>query len=77
MRVRDHGRGFDPEFLPHAFDRFTRADTARTSGGAGLGLAIVDNLARRNHGTVAAHNHPDGGAEITIQLPAASLQRTR
>ncbi|MGA8249952.1 MAG: ATP-binding protein [Mycobacterium sp.] len=70
IRVRDQGPGFDPNFLPHAFDRLTRADTARTAGGAGLGLAIVDTLTQRNHGTATAHNRPDGGAEMTIQLRA-------
>ena len=74
IRIRDHGPGFDPSLLPHAFDRFTRADTARTSGGTGLGLAIVDTLARRNHGTVAARNHPDGGAEVSVGLAAAPVQ---
>jgi signal transduction histidine kinase len=70
--VGDHGPGFPTDFLPHAFDRFTRADTARTTGGTGLGLAIVDTLAQRNHSTVTAHNRPAGGAEITIRLAAAS-----
>jgi signal transduction histidine kinase len=72
IRVDDHGAGFPPGFLPRAFDRFTRADTARTTGGTGLGLAIVDTLTHRNHGTVTAHNRPAGGAEITIRLAAAS-----
>ena len=72
IHVGDHGAGFPPGFLPHAFDRFTRADTARTTGGTGLGLAIVDTLTQRNHGTVTAHNRPAGGAEITIRLAAAS-----
>jgi signal transduction histidine kinase len=72
IRVADHGRGFLNSFLPHAFDRFSRADTARTTGGTGLGLAIVDAVAQRNHGTVTAHNRAAGGAEITIWLPAAS-----
>ncbi|MFB9690294.1 sensor histidine kinase [Amycolatopsis plumensis] len=71
VEVRDHGPGFDPGFLPHAFDRFTRADDARTSGGTGLGLAIVAALARRNGGRVAATNHPAGGTTITLALPAA------
>jgi signal transduction histidine kinase len=70
IRVGDHGPGFPPDFLPHALDRFTRADNARTTGGTGLGLAIVDTLTQRNHGSVTAHNHPAGGAEITIRLPA-------
>jgi signal transduction histidine kinase len=72
IRVGDHGAGFPPGFLPHALDRFTRADTARTTGGTGLGLAIVDTLTQRNHGTVSAHNRPAGGAEITVRLAAAS-----
>jgi signal transduction histidine kinase len=71
IRVRDHGHGFDPKFLPDAFGRFTRADSARSSGGTGLGLAIVAALTQRNHGTTTAHNHPDGGAEVTIRLRAA------
>jgi signal transduction histidine kinase len=73
IRVSDHGPGFPPDFLPHALDRFTRADTARTTGGTGLGLAIVDTLTQRNQGRVTAHNHPTGGAEITIELPDASV----
>jgi signal transduction histidine kinase len=72
IRVGDHGDGFPTGFLPHAFDRFTRADTARTTGGTGLGLAIVDTLTQRNHGTATANNRPAGGAEITIRLAAAS-----
>jgi len=56
-------------FLPHAFDRFTRADTSRTTNGSGLGLAIVTTLADRNHATVTAANHPGGGAILTIRVP--------
>jgi signal transduction histidine kinase len=70
IHIRDHGPGFDPAFLPVAFDRFTRADTARTAGGSGLGLAIVKTVAQRNHGIVTARNHPDRGAEVTIELGA-------
>ncbi|MGD1281065.1 ATP-binding protein [Mycobacterium seoulense] len=72
IHVGDHGPGFPPDFLPHAFNRFTRADNARTAGGTGLGLAIVDALTRRNHGTVTAENHAEGGAEITVRLSGAS-----
>jgi signal transduction histidine kinase len=74
IRVADGGPGFPDGFLPRAFDRFSRADTARTTGGTGLGLAIVDTLAQRNHGTVDAHNRAAGGAEITVRLAAASAQ---
>lgn len=71
--IRDHGSGFDPDFLPRAFDRFARADQARTGGGTGLGLAIVAALASRHHGTVTAANRIDGGASLTLTLPAATL----
>ncbi|MGH3572112.1 MAG: ATP-binding protein [Pseudonocardiaceae bacterium] len=71
IEVRDHGTGFDPDFLPRAFDRFTRADPARTRGGTGLGLAITAALAARNHGQVRATNYPDGGAGVILILPAA------
>ncbi|WP_293045537.1 ATP-binding protein [Mycobacterium sp.] len=74
IRVADQGPGFPDDFLPRAFDRFSRADTARTTGGTGLGLAIVDSLAQRNHGTVTAQNRVAGGAEITIRLAAAAAQ---
>ncbi len=72
IRVGDHGPGFPPGFLPQAFQRFTRADTARTAGGTGLGLAIVDTLTQRNHGTVTACNHDGGGAQITVRLRDAA-----
>jgi signal transduction histidine kinase len=76
IQVRDHGPGIDPQFLPHALDRFTRADPARTSGGAGLGLAITAALARRHHGTLTATNHPHGGAQLTLTLPAPPAYET-
>jgi signal transduction histidine kinase len=72
VRVRDHGAGFPPAFLPRAFDRFTRADDARTGPGTGLGLAIVAAIARHHGGTAQATNHPGGGAEVRLIVPAAS-----
>jgi signal transduction histidine kinase len=71
IEVRDHGPGFAAEFLPHAFDRFTRADDARTGDGTGLGLAIVAALARRNGGRAIATNDPAGGGAVALPLPAA------
>jgi two-component system, OmpR family, sensor kinase len=72
IEVRDHGPGFPPGFLPHAFERFRRADHARgrADGGTGLGLAIVASIARAHGGTAAAANHPEGGAVVRIELPA-------
>jgi two-component system OmpR family sensor kinase len=45
LSVSDQGGGFPPDFLPHAFERFSRADAARAGGGAGLGLAIAHAIA--------------------------------
>jgi signal transduction histidine kinase len=70
LRVSDGGAGFPPDFLPHAFERFSRVDVARSGGGTGLGLAIVDAIARAHDGTAAAANRPDGGAEVTFSIPA-------
>jgi len=64
LRVSDEGPGFPPGFLPHAFERFTRGDEARERGGAGLGLAIVDAIARAHGGRAHAAN-----ASVTIELP--------
>ena len=69
LRVRDAGSGFPPELLAHAFERFTRADHARGAEGAGLGLAIVDAIARAHGGRATARNLPGAGAEVTIAIP--------
>jgi signal transduction histidine kinase len=71
LTVADEGSGFPPEFLPHAFERFRRADTARAraGGGTGLGLAIVETIVRAHHGRVRATNQDGGGAVVEIVLP--------
>jgi signal transduction histidine kinase len=71
FEVLDEGPGFPPEFLPHAFERFRRADDARsrTDGGAGLGLAIVLAVARAHGGTATAGNRPSGGAVVSLRIP--------
>jgi two-component system OmpR family sensor kinase len=69
LHVRDEGPGFPPEFIAQAFERFTRADPARARGGAGLGLAIVQMIARAHGGQARAANDSDGGARVTIELP--------
>ncbi len=70
ITVVDQGPGFPHEFLPHAFERFTRADDARSrdSGGAGLGLSIVWSVARAHGGAAEAANGPAGGAVMTMTL---------
>jgi two-component system, OmpR family, sensor kinase len=71
LHVEDGGPGFDPAFLGRAFDRFSRADEARSGGGAGLGLSIVETIATGHDGSVGAANRPDGGADVWIAVPAA------
>jgi signal transduction histidine kinase len=69
--VLDEGAGFDPAFLARAFERFARADEARTSGGSGLGLSIVAVIARAHSGSAHAINKDGGGADVWIKLPRA------
>jgi signal transduction histidine kinase len=71
VSVTDHGPGFPPEFIPHALERFSRADPARARdhGGAGLGLAIVDTISRAHNGHTHLTNQPGGGANVSIALP--------
>jgi two-component system, OmpR family, sensor kinase len=73
VAVSDAGPGFPADFLPHAFERFRRADPSRTRrhGGAGLGLAIVEAIARGHGGRAEAVNLPDGGAEVRLLLPGS------
>ncbi len=71
LQVRDHGPGIAPEDLPLVFDRFHRAAEARSLPGSGLGLAIVRKIVEDAGGTVAAANHPEGGAVFTVKLPPA------
>jgi two-component system, OmpR family, sensor kinase len=73
--VADDGPGFPEEFLPHAFERFRRADTARarTDGGTGLGLAIVETIAHAHQGSARATNHDGSGAVVEIEIPLGAL----
>jgi len=69
LRVGDTGTGFPPEFVPHAFERFSRANGSRETAGVGLGLAIVAAIVHAHGGTAAVSNHSAGGAEVTLRLP--------
>jgi heavy metal sensor kinase len=71
LHVSDEGAGFPPAFIPSAFERFSRADSARTGAGSGLGLAIVDAIALAHGGSAGAANQAGGGADVWIQLPVA------
>ncbi|MEU8760616.1 HAMP domain-containing sensor histidine kinase [Streptomyces sp. NPDC048659] len=68
--VADRGPGIPADVLPHVFDRFYKADAARTrSAGSGLGLAITLENVRLHGGTVVAADRPDGGAVFTVRIP--------
>jgi two-component system sensor histidine kinase MtrB len=70
VEVTDHGPGLAEEVLPHVFDRFYKADAARTrTAGSGLGLAIALENARLHGGTLSAGNAPGGGARFVLRLP--------
>ena len=72
LHVRDGGVGFPPEFRKRAFDRFSRADPARGHGGAGLGLAIVELIARAHGGSAGLSDRAGGGADVWLALPRAN-----
>ncbi|HEY2789529.1 MAG TPA: ATP-binding protein [Gaiellales bacterium] len=77
IEVADTGEGIDPDLLPSLFDRFTRADTARSrdTGGAGLGLAICHAIVEAHGGTIAAESPPGEGARFVVDLPRAHPQQ--
>ena len=66
LHVRDEGPGLSPEFLPHAFERFSRADPSRTGNGAGLGLALASAIAEAHGG--AARAAADRG-DVWLSIP--------
>lgn len=69
--VRNDGAAISPEDLPHVFDRFYRADKARSgsTGGYGLGLAIAREVAREHGGEIAVSSTPQDGTSFTVTLP--------
>ncbi|HVI04220.1 MAG TPA: ATP-binding protein [Enhygromyxa sp.] len=72
IHVRDDGVGMTPDLLVHLFEPFVQADRtlARTSGGLGLGLALVKGLTELHGGQVSAHSAGEGqGAEFKVVLP--------
>ena len=69
LHVIDGGAGIPAAFLERAFERFARADGARTGDGSGLGLAIVRSIAHAHGGEAHAANHASGGADVWLALP--------
>ncbi|HUJ92564.1 MAG TPA: HAMP domain-containing sensor histidine kinase [Gaiellaceae bacterium] len=70
VRVEDTGEGLPSGAPARMFERFWRADPARSGGGTGLGLAIARGLVEAHGGRIWAENRPQGGASVSFTLPA-------
>ncbi len=69
LRVRDTGIGIEPADLPHLFERFYRADRARSSPGTGLGLSIARTLVEQLGGSITVQSTPGQGSTFSVSLP--------
>jgi two-component system sensor histidine kinase MprB len=76
LTVRDRGPGIGDADLPHVFDRFYRATSARSMPGSGLGLAIVRQVAEAHGGSIAAEHAPGGGTLMRLRLGTAGAPGT-
>ena len=72
LSIRDSGIGISPDDLAHIFDRFYRADGARTksdASGFGIGLSIAQKIVEQHHGALSVESVPGDGATFTFELP--------
>lgn len=69
MEVSDTGVGIPGEDLPRVFERFYRADPARSEGGAGLGLSLARQIARSHGGEIEARSKPGKGSTFVLTIP--------
>jgi two-component system heavy metal sensor histidine kinase CusS len=71
VTVKDNGSGIAAEHLPRVFDRFYRADSARSSEGVGLGLSLVKSIMDLHGGSASIESEPDRGTTVTLTFPKA------
>src|SRR4051812_26924347 len=72
VTVRDNGAGIAPEHLPRVFDRFYRADSARSSAGTGLGLSLVKSIATLHGGDAHVESAVGHGTAVSVSFPAGT-----
>jgi signal transduction histidine kinase len=74
VTITDDGDGIAPEHLPHVFDRFYRADSARSTdtGGTGLGLAICKGIVEAAGGSIGIESQLGVGTTVTVTFPLAT-----
>ena len=77
VKIRDGGPGIPDESLQEVLSPFVRLDASRSrdTGGTGLGLTIAVNLLKVQQGSLALRNHPQGGLEVSVQLPIAAMPK--
>ena len=75
LQVRDTGIGIPHDLLPRVFERFFRADPARSQPGTGLGLAIAKWTADVHKAEISVESEPGAGSAFTVAFPAQSLAR--
>lgn len=70
IEVSDNGSGIEPQHLPHVFERFYRADPARTAGsGAGLGLSIAKTIVEAHHAQIEIRSQAGRGTRVVVSIP--------
>jgi two-component system, OmpR family, phosphate regulon sensor histidine kinase PhoR len=77
VSITDNGIGISPDDLPHVFERFYKADKARSRGGSGLGLAIAKHTIQAHGGTIWVQSEPGKGSTFSFRLPINTNQNKK
>ena len=77
LSVRDDGIGIPMDKLDQIWNRFYQGDSSRSKQGAGLGLAMVKQIAELHHGTVSADSIENAGSSFTVRFPTHQTADTK